>query len=581
MLVSGLTFISSAEIAKDKAMLLDDISISDPSMTGSMGYIVNASRKNDFGVTAWNSDEPYAVQDPNGISIAFDLNVIATSSCTHLVNQLFPNDYTHVRGLVFTFSSYEGRQAVIYDAAAQEFQIANVNWPTSMVEKDRSAYIVESRKVAMNPGEWHRCFYLIQGTEVFVYCDGNLVISHDFNGGPRNNLNREFLMFWPSHCRVMMDNLVVGTDEYDDNAEDNEGKILFADDFNDAITYTYDHTEEAPTWAVEVDEKGNKVLEDKLDEEGNPVINDNGEVEKVEVLVYEKNADGSFKLDGKGNKIPVQEVDDKGKPVFHNVYFFNNGAEVVEGCEQTHAGFNFGNGLGTSKDIQCNGVDKDAYCGMLKDIKDAVISFEDTGATEGQTVNAAINYDPTSAGFTSAKDLVLSIDPIFNFKGFEKVADGVTIEADENGLVDITLPAGFKGKIAEMVLEIPSDREMAQSCRYRYGFLENDKTVFTNGSDAVDAASITIDGAFTSTRNFEKGDANNDGKVNAKDVILLMRYNLVMQDVNRGKTITAKQQATLDSVNIKAADVYSDSKLNSRDVTILMKFLATGKWGTK
>ena len=582
MLVGGLTFAASADDKSiDKAMLIDDISVDDTSLTGGMGYIVNNHGKNDYGVNAWNSEKSYTVRDNNGISVAFDLNVIAFSQCTHLVSETAPNDFRHLQGLVFTFSNYDGYQAIIYDAVKQEFQIANVGWPTSVVPVDGS-HIIEKKAFSMKPGEWHRCFYLVQATEVFVYCDGELIISHDFDGGPKNNLSRSFLMFWESHVRLMMDNLIVGTDEYDDtlgetfeekiaannqpDAEEPIKNVLFADDFNDAIDVVYDHSVTVPVWEYEKDEHDKDVMYTVYEDDGKTP-----KLDEYDEVVKEKH----FLLDEKGNK--VQAVDEKGNPLTEPEYhFIMNGEDTIE-PGQEHAGFTFGVGVHNTQNMPCHGVDKATYCGMIKDIDGAVISFSDTAAADGMTVKSEITINQKSAAFTSAKNVVLSLDPIFEFKGFENIASGADIKADDNGRVTITLPAGFSGKLADLVMEVPAGKEMAQSSKYRYGFIVGSDAEIKNGAEDVDPAKITVDGGFTSTMNFLKGDANGDGKVNAKDVTLIMKYNVVIADT-KNKEPNEQQQKVISSLKVKASDIYADNKINARDVNLLMKYLVYGEW---
>ena len=377
-------------------------------------------------------------------------------------------------------------------------------------------------------------------------------------------------MFWESHCRLMIDNMVVGTDEYDDRdgVDANEGKILFIDDFNDAITPVYDHTEKEPAFEIEKDKNGKAIEYQAYEEDGVTP-----KVDKWGYLVKENH----FALDEAGNKIP--ELDDKGNQVMHDKHYYKVGDDIVDEYGLEHAGFVWGRGVTNdgNPNVPCYGVDKATYCGMIKDIEGAAISFADTGATEGQTVNAAITIGE-GAGFTKATNLTLSIDPIFNFKGFENVASGATI-SEANGKVAITLPAGFSGKLADLVLEIPAAKEMAQSCRYRYGFIVGADAAF----EGADAANVTVDGGFTTTVNFIKGDADGNGKVNAKDVTLMMKYILYQQALSRGQTLTEKQQAVVDSLRLKAADVYPDEKINARDVKVLMKYLVdpAAGWGTK
>lgn len=518
----------------DQAMLLDDISVPDSQSTGNLGYITNTEK---------------SVQDPNGVSIAFDFNAISATPCSHLVSDLAPT-WRHQSGLTFTFSNYQGYQAIIYDVVRQEFQIANIGWMRSGINPDM-AHVVASKKFPMKPGDWHRLFYSIQGTEVFVYVDGEEILYHNFSGGKNGNLSRSFLMFWPSHIRCMIDNMVVGNDEYDDNvtSEENSANIISTADFNDAIAPVYDHTVDGvPTWEIAKDENGKEIKDENdnpvyvqaTDENGNPLTNE----------------DGTPKW--------KQAVDDEGKPITHSENYYKVGDEVVKDAFQLHADFGFQT-FGES--IPYIGVDKATYSGMVKEAENAVLAVADTEGREGGTFTADITYKAENGAFASAKNLILTYDPIFDSAKIENVAEGAKVEIHDGNLVDITVPAGFSGKLAELVLTVPKANEMAQSGQYRYGFLVGANTEFADASGAaIDKNTVAIDGAMANTRNFILGDANDDGKINAKDITIIMQYMLIKNP----------EDPRFATFNFKAANVYPDANLNARDIKRIMMYILKG-----
>lgn len=526
--------IAADEPVIDRAMLLDDISIPDSNSTGGLGYIVN--------------DES-VVKDPNGVSVAFDFNAISATPCSHLVSEI-DTTWRHQSALTFTFSNYEGYQAVIYDVIRQEFQIANIGFPRSGINPNMG-HVVALKKYEMKPGDWHRLFYSLQGTEIKVFVDGEEILSHDFSGGKNGNVTHSFLMFWPSHIRCMIDNMVVGNDLFvdGDTSDENKANILFESDFNDAVAPVYDHTvKDVPTWEIKKDQYG----KDMEDENGNPIY------------VQDTDENGKPLTNEDGTPKWKQAVNDKGEPLTHDEDYYKVGNEVVKGGSQQHAGFSFQT-FGQS--IPYKGVDKATYSGMIKESDKAVLSVEDTLGTEGQTFTAAINYNSANGAFASAKNLVLAYDPIFDSAKIENVAAGAKVELHDGNLVDITVPANFEGKLADLVLTVPKENEMAQSDSYRYGFMIGANTVFADASGAaIDKNTVAIDGAQANTKNFILGDANGDGSVNAKDVAIIMYYMAHQKDAD------VATNPKLANFNRKAANVYADTEaINARDISVLMK----------
>ena len=97
---------------------------------------------------------------------------------------------------------------------------------------------------------------------------------------------------------------------------------------------------------------------------------------------------------------------------------------------------------------------------------------------------------------------------------------------------------------------------------------------------------FTIDGGFTYTKNFIQGDADGDGYVNARDVIQLMKYNLILTNMKTAQkkgieyVMNEKEIKVWNTMIKKAADVYPDGNITSRDTINLMKFLVNGVWPT-
>lgn len=537
--------IAADEPVIDRAMLMDDISIPDYQMTGNLGYITNTED---------------CVKDQNGVSIAFDFNAISATPCTHLVQQQSP-DWRHQSALTFTFSNYNGYQAIIYDVTRQEFQIANVGFPRGGINPNM-AHVVALKKYEMKPGEWHRLFYSIQGNEVFVYVDGEEILYHNYSGGKNGNLSRSFLMFWPSHIRCMIDNMVVGNDEYNDalDTEENKANILFESDFNDATAPVYDHTvKDVPTWEIKKDEFGNEMK----DENGDPIY------------VQDTDENGKPLTNEDGTPKWKQAVNDKGEPLTHDEDYYKVGNEIVKWAYQTHAGFSFQT---FGQCIPYIGVDKATYSGMVTESDAPSLSVADTKGTEGQTFTAAITYNAENGAFASAKNLVLAYDKIFSAAEIANVADGAKVEIHDGNLVDITVPANFNGKLADLVLTVPEANEMAQSASYRYGFIAGANTVFADASGAaIDKDTVKLDGAMAYTENYILGDANRDGRVNAKDIAMIMYYIACEKDAKKENVPLDKEHfPKLARFNKKAANYYADSDtINSRDIIELMKYIVS------
>ena len=58
------------------------------------------------------------------------------------------------------------------------------------------------------------------------------------------------------------------------------------------------------------------------------------------------------------------------------------------------------------------------------------------------------------------------------------------------------------------------------------------------------------------------GDVNGDGKVNAKDVVLMRRY------------CANAIKYPLDAYQLQVADVFQDGKVNAKDVVVLRRYCA-------
>ena len=75
------------------------------------------------------------------------------------------------------------------------------------------------------------------------------------------------------------------------------------------------------------------------------------------------------------------------------------------------------------------------------------------------------------------------------------------------------------------------------------------------------AAAVTL-AAANSISSFKPGDLDGDGKVNGRDVRLIMRYTVGWRD---------------DGINYDAADYNEDGKVNAKDILSLMLSIVNGE----
>lgn len=79
------------------------------------------------------------------------------------------------------------------------------------------------------------------------------------------------------------------------------------------------------------------------------------------------------------------------------------------------------------------------------------------------------------------------------------------------------------------------------------------------------------------TENYILGDANRDGRVNAKDIAMIMYYMVCEKDAKKDNVPLDKEHfPKLARFNKKAANYYADSDtINSRDIIELMKYIVS------
>ena len=130
-----------------------------------------------------------------------------------------------------------------------------------------------------------------------------------------------------------------------------------------------------------------------------------------------------------------------------------------------------------------------------------------------------------------------------------KAGSGATVELYKDGTKVADATAGTDGKYTISNVSTGTYTLKAKS---------SDGSL--NGSASVTVAADSISNEDVTLQKWQKGDVNEDGKVNMTDVNRLFRY-------------TTRKEISLTEAQLAAADVTGDGKVNITDVNRLFKFV--------
>lgn len=124
--------------------------------------------------------------------------------------------------------------------------------------------------------------------------------------------------------------------------------------------------------------------------------------------------------------------------------------------------------------------------------------------------------------------------------------------AEKTKIVTLKATIDSGASSCKLIVDMESDKRF--SVGYDDGTGKGVQPCYTVAVDSK-AASLSGSGALL-------GDVNGDGKVNAKDVVLVRRY------------CANATKYPLDASQLQAADVFQDGKVNAKDVVALRRFCA-------
>ena len=196
---------------------------------------------------------------------------------------------------------------------------------------------------------------------------------------------------------------------------------------------------------------------------------------------------------------------------------------------------------------------------------DAKTGFYNIGTADGVTITAAAS----SGTVTEVKDDVdgdKTEDVLYNG------SDKLTVKYDKataEKFYMVWLVAGTelpKSKAEESVYYVNQQTATGTSVEFNVfpkEIKETTKmTLFITSDDGKANISVPVSFLADAAVAFVKGDINNDGVVNAKDVTLFRRY------------LADKTKNALDATQLLAADINEDGKQDAKDVTLLRRYLS-------
>ncbi len=190
---------------------------------------------------------------------------------------------------------------------------------------------------------------------------------------------------------------------------------------------------------------------------------------------------------------------------------------------------------------------------VVADVDAPTIAVSNVKGTAGETITVTVSLENNpgfaflSVKLTYSEDLTLvEASNLSN----------LTFTSDTTMVWDDILDCSTDGELLKLTFEISEEAEIGEHY-IKVNFIE----AYT--ADLADVVFTTVDG-YVDVTDFVYGDANNDGVVNGKDVILIRRY------------VAAKDPVTGESsVEVTTgADANGDGVCNGKDVILIRRYVA-------
>lgn len=217
-----------------------------------------------------------------------------------------------------------------------------------------------------------------------------------------------------------------------------------------------------------------------------------------------------------------------------------------------------------------------ASIATFADVKPVTLKAPTTEASAGASLEIAITVDDIGPDGLSGALFEVTVDggleitkKVVNATGRrESIIDGSTArfawaaEKKEQILksgaviatITVTVPANAKAGDSFNVIITPSDDPG--------DFFGGED--FTGAEDEISYGAVAQNGKVVIS-NVKKGDANGDGNITAKDIIMTMKYILNPSNPPKG-------------FNLQAADMDNNGKINSKDIIAIMKEMLKKKY---
>ena len=155
--------------------------------------------------------------------------------------------------------------------------------------------------------------------------------------------------------------------------------------------------------------------------------------------------------------------------------------------------------------------------------------------------------------------------------------DGLAVTANANAKFNISAPTTHtvtvqndgngSGSATPATAAAGTEITLSATANTGYHFKEwqvvSGSVTITNNKFTMPASNVTVKAIFEAdVTPYLLGDVNGDGKVNAKDVVLMRRY------------CANAIKYPLDAYQLQVADVFQDGKVNAKDVVVLRRYCA-------